>query len=158
MLVPNPRMIEELVREIPSGAVSTPRLMRKILAARYGAETTCPLCTGIFLRLIAEAANEAREAGHSDVLPYWRVVDSKGKPNPKFPGGVEGQMMLQESELVDCTRSSAWIEHQLAELRVGGSSPLERAIFYLAAANAMSVTMPVPAIARTMPIVRDFFR
>ena len=102
MLVPNPRMIEELVREIPSGAVSTPRLMRKILAARYGAETTCPLCTGIFLRLIAEAANEAREAGHSDVLPYWRVVDSKGKPNPKFPGGVEGQMMLQESELVDC--------------------------------------------------------
>lgn len=112
MLVPTPRMIELMVQEIPDGAVTTAHLIRKTLARRYGAETTCPLCTGIFLRLTAEAAAEAEAAGEQNVSPYWRVVDQKGKPNAKYPGGIDGQMMLLEDEWLTCLGRGKRTAHQ----------------------------------------------
>jgi len=98
MLIPTPRQIEALIREIPIGAVSTPKLMRAELAKRFGADTTCPLCTGIFIRISAEAAEEQRQQGAEQITPYWRVVDQKGRHNPKLPGGVEGQDRLLADE------------------------------------------------------------
>jgi len=99
MLIPTPRQIESAVREIPAGAVSSPKLIRQTLAKRFGADTTCPLCTGIFLRISAEAAEEMRQAGSSEITPYWRVVDQKGRHNAKFPGGTEAQAAMLENEI-----------------------------------------------------------
>ena len=98
MLIPTPRQVDALIREIPKGAVTTPKLMRKTLANRYGADNTCPLCVGIFLRISAEAAEEQRQQGVEDITPYWRVVTEKGKHYPKLPGGADGQGALLESE------------------------------------------------------------
>jgi hypothetical protein len=53
-----------------------------------GADVSCPLCTGIFVRISAETAEEDRAAGKARVTPYWRVVTDKGELNEKFPGGA----------------------------------------------------------------------
>lgn len=49
--------------------------MRARLAAAHGAQTCCPLTTGVLLRAAAEAALEARAAGISDIAPFWRAID-----------------------------------------------------------------------------------
>ena len=54
-------------------------------------DVTCPLVTGIFLRIVAEATEEDRMAGKSESTPYWRVVGEDGRLNQKFPGGMERQ-------------------------------------------------------------------
>ena len=105
MLIPTPKQVDAAVCEIPLGAVSTPALIRQVLAARCGADTTCPLCVGIFLRISAEAAAERSERGSLDVTPYWRVVDGKGRHYAKWPGGREGQDAILQAELGPLTLS-----------------------------------------------------
>jgi len=91
VLVPTPRMIDELVRTVPQRKLITVGQIRQQLAGRFRADSTCPMTMGIFLRIISEAAEEDRQAGKARITPYWRVVKDDGGLNPKFPGGVEGQ-------------------------------------------------------------------
>lgn len=49
------------------------------------------MTTGIFVRIAAEAAEEARRAGESSITPYWRVLKEGGKLNDKLPGGAKAQ-------------------------------------------------------------------
>lgn len=58
---------------------------------------TDPMTTGIFLRIIAEAAEEERPM-KSEITPYWRVLKSDGSINVKFPGGIESQIKFLEKE------------------------------------------------------------
>jgi hypothetical protein len=87
MLVPNPMMVDEVIRNVRKGKLITNGAIRKILAEKMGADVTCPLCTGIFIRISAETSEEDRAAGRARVTPYWRVVTDKGEINEKFPGG-----------------------------------------------------------------------
>jgi hypothetical protein len=73
-------------------------LIRDHLARKFQADFTCPLTTGIFLRIVAETAEEDRQNGKEDIAPYWRVVKDDGTLNPKFPGGVAAQAARLESE------------------------------------------------------------
>lgn len=91
MLVPSPREVEAFMRSVPRGSVTTPSRIREFLAAKYSVDATCPLTTGIFVRIAAEAAEEDARAGKTKITPYWRVVKEDGSLNPKFPGGVERQ-------------------------------------------------------------------
>lgn len=91
MLIPTPLEIEALVRTIPRGKLTTMRHIRERLAQHHGADITCPLTTGIFLRIVAEAAEEDRANGKTEITPYWRVVRDDGSMNEKFPGGTEAQ-------------------------------------------------------------------
>jgi len=82
-------------------ALSSDRLrcrVRKELAQKYRADSTCPLTVGIFLRIISEAAEEDRRKGSKLVTPYWRVVKDDGSLNPKYPGGVEAQATRLRAE------------------------------------------------------------
>jgi alkylated DNA nucleotide flippase Atl1 len=45
----------------------------------------------MFVRIAAEAAEEAAREGKTRITPYWRVVKDDGSLNPKFPGGVQQQ-------------------------------------------------------------------
>ena len=56
------------------------------------------LCTGIFVRISAEAAEEERRAGKKSVTPYWRVISSEGQMNPRFPGGIARQRRMLSGE------------------------------------------------------------
>jgi hypothetical protein len=79
MLYPSARMVHDAIREIPEGETISPKELRASLADRYGAEYTCPVTTTMMLRIVAEAANEAREndAAPGEVPPVWRVLDAK---------------------------------------------------------------------------------
>lgn len=98
MLIPTPRQVDALVRKVPEGWLVTPEQLRVALARTHDAGFTCPLCTGIFLRVAAEAAAEDERAGHAPVTPFWRVVTAAGALNPKFPGGSADQARRLEAE------------------------------------------------------------
>lgn len=91
MLVPSPREVDALIRTVPKGSVVTVSKMRETLARKYAAGVTCPLTTGIFVRIAAEAAEEQARDGKVRITPYWRVVKDDGSLNPKFPGGAGQQ-------------------------------------------------------------------
>ena len=89
MLIPRPLDVDALVRHVPPGKLVTVDQIRERLARDHNADLTCPLCTGIFLRLAAEAAEDDRGRGEEKITPYWRVVKAGGGLNEKFPGGVD---------------------------------------------------------------------
>jgi hypothetical protein len=91
MLLPSPSDVETLIRAVRKGSLTTVPRIREALAGKYSADVTCPLVTGLFVRIAAEAAEEEARAGKTKITPYWRVVKDDGLLNPKFPGGVERQ-------------------------------------------------------------------
>ena len=102
MLIPTALEVDAMIRKIPRGEVSTLAQIRRKLAQWHNVEVTCPLVTGIFLRIVAEAAEEDRLAGRHDITPYWRVVREDGKLNAKLPGGIDGQArrLMEEGHTV----------------------------------------------------------
>jgi hypothetical protein len=106
MLIPSPRDVDALIRTIRKGDLITVARLRQDLAARYAADVTCPLTTGMFVRIAAEAAEEEARAGKKQITPYWRVIKDDGSLNPKFPGGVEVQAarLREEGHAIDRTR------------------------------------------------------
>ena len=91
MLVPSPREVDTFIRTVRKGSVTTVSQIREFLAGKHSADVTCPLTTGIFVRIAAEAAEEDASTGKSKITPYWRVLKDDGSLNPKFPGGVHRQ-------------------------------------------------------------------
>jgi hypothetical protein len=104
MLIPTPKLIDETVRKIRKGKTRTVVEIREELAKRYRADYTCPLTTGIFLRIVAENAEEQREQGAARITPYWRVLQKGGALNQKFPGGAAAQARKLRAEGVVLTR------------------------------------------------------
>ena len=87
MLIPTPRLVEAVVWKVPVGGVMVLSELRRRLAEAHGADFACPLTTGIFLRIVAEAAEEElKENPAAAVAPWWRVVRDDGKLIDKFPG------------------------------------------------------------------------
>jgi hypothetical protein len=91
MLIPTALQVDAMIRKIPRGQLATLAQIRQRLARWHRVEITCPLVTGIFLRIVAEAAEEDRQAGRPEIAPFWRVVGAAGELNPKFPGGIDEQ-------------------------------------------------------------------
>lgn len=91
MLISSPLELDAVIRRIPEGRVLTVGELRANLARNHGADYTCPLTTGIFLRIVAEAADEERAAGLHKTAPYWRVVHDDGTLMDKLPGGIDAQ-------------------------------------------------------------------
>ena len=50
------------------------------MAIEYGADFTCPMTTGIFLRIVAEYNYEKLSQNETEICPFWRIID----PNSKF--------------------------------------------------------------------------
>lgn len=98
MLIPTPLQVDAMMRKPPRGRLITIGQVRGTLAREHGANTTCPVCTGIFARIVAEAAEEELAAGKKRVTPYWRFVKDDGSLNEKFPGGTRSQRLLLEAE------------------------------------------------------------
>ena len=89
LLVPAPRDVDRALRGVRKGKLVTRTQLRDFLAREHDADVTCPLCTGIFIRIAAEAAEEARREGKKRITPYWRVVADDGSLNEKVPGGAK---------------------------------------------------------------------
>lgn len=98
MVIPKPLDVDALIRRVPKGKMATVLQLRQELAKGSKVDVACPLCTGIFVRISAEAAEEERRAGKKSVTPYWRVISSEGRLNPKFPGGQARQRRMLSAE------------------------------------------------------------
>jgi hypothetical protein len=91
MLIPTPKIVDAYIRQIPKGKKANTEIIRKDLAAEYHAETTCPLTTGIFIRIAAEAAYEEYEKGKplNKITPFWRVISEKSPAAKKLTFGTK---------------------------------------------------------------------
>jgi hypothetical protein len=98
VLIPTPLLVDELVQKIRKGKLVTVAQLRERLAMEFGADSTCPMTMGIFLMIVAQAAEEDLLAGKKQIAPYWRIIKSDGGLNPKLPGGVEAQMTRLKEE------------------------------------------------------------
>ena len=91
MLIAKPLEVDALIRMTKKGMLITVAEIRSKLARDHNTDTTCPLTTGIFVRIAAETAEEDLQNGKKRITPYWRVVRDDGSLNEKFPGGVKAQ-------------------------------------------------------------------
>ena len=98
VLVPTPLLVDAEIRKIKKGKLITVRQIREKLAKDFKAEATCPLTTGIFIRICSEVAEEDLRGGKKRITPYWRVVKDDGSLNPKFPGGIKAQSARLKEE------------------------------------------------------------
>lgn len=88
MLIPSPALIDAWLRDLPRGQAGDIAVLREDLARANGAEVTCPLTTGIFLRIVAEKTVDELDAGLpvEAVAPVWRLLDAKAKLTRKLGG------------------------------------------------------------------------
>ncbi|MBN1373857.1 MGMT family protein [Candidatus Dojkabacteria bacterium] len=99
MYISTPTEINEMIRKIPKGKVTTTKQMTDFLSKKYKTDFTCPLTTGIFVSICANAAQEEEASGKKDVVPYWRVIKDKGKLYDKYLGNTDTkQKKLLESD------------------------------------------------------------
>jgi hypothetical protein len=79
MLIPNEAMIAEELRAAPAGRLSDLGLLRRKLAAKYGADACCPVTVQRLLVRISQ----------NDAAPFWRVVDPDRPFARRLLGGAE---------------------------------------------------------------------
>ena len=90
MVIAAPREVDALMRQVPRGRLTTINELRAALAGKHGADFACPITTGIFSWIAANAAGEEEAAGKKRITPYWRTLKGGGEVNPKYPGGIPG--------------------------------------------------------------------
>lgn len=100
MLIATPLILDAYIRQIPKGQFTDIKQIRKDLAAEYRAAYTCPVTTGIFIRIVAEAAYEAYEKGKplSKITPFWRALSVKSPSAKKLSFGIKFLMDQQKKE------------------------------------------------------------
>lgn len=91
VVIPAPLEVDEIMRKIPKGKLTTINQIRAALAEKHGATIGCPITTGIFAWIAAHAADEASAEGEENITPYWRTLKSGGELNEKYPGGAGAQ-------------------------------------------------------------------
>jgi 6-O-methylguanine DNA methyltransferase, DNA binding domain len=98
MVIPAPREVDALMRQVPKGRLVTINELRTALARKHKADFACPITTGIFSWIAAHAAAEAAAEGAKRITPYWRTLKTGGEVNPKYPGGVVALAQRLRSE------------------------------------------------------------
>lgn len=98
MLIARPIDIDSLMKKVGRGKLTTVNHIREKLASEHEVDFTCPLITGIFVWIAAEAAADKMREGKTRVTPFWRTLKSDASLNEKYPGGVEYQKAMLEAE------------------------------------------------------------
>jgi alkylated DNA nucleotide flippase Atl1 len=98
MVIPAPREVDGIMKQVPRGKLITINQIRAALAKRHHADFACPITTGIFAWIAANAAEEAVGLGQKRVTPYWRTLKSGGELNEKYPGGIAKLKQRLEAE------------------------------------------------------------
>lgn len=91
MLISAPKEVREVIAAIPRGSSMTIKDLGQVLAKRHEADVTCPLTTGIFVRIVSEAALDDLDAGKpaEAITPFWRVVGPKDRAASKIRCGPD---------------------------------------------------------------------
>tara|TARA_B100001250_G_C19750048_1_gene767268 strand:- start:384 stop:683 length:300 start_codon:yes stop_codon:yes gene_type:complete len=97
MLISSPKSIAKYISKIPYGARKSIKEMRLELVKKTSADNTCPLTTGIFLRIAIDASFEQRKEGTPN-LPFWRLIDQNHPLLKKINISVKDFRSLRNSE------------------------------------------------------------
>lgn len=98
VVIPAPMEVDKIMKTVPEGKLTTINEIRAALARKHGATIGCPITTGIFAWIAANAAEEQRQKGEKGLTPYWRTLKTGGVINEKYPGGVEAQKKILQKE------------------------------------------------------------
>jgi alkylated DNA nucleotide flippase Atl1 len=98
VVIPAPIEVDAYMRQVPKGKLTTINEIRQALAKKHHTTIGFPITTGIFAWIAANAAEEQKQEGKTDITPYWRTLKTKGIINEKYPGGVEAQTLLLRQE------------------------------------------------------------
>jgi hypothetical protein len=103
MLIATPKVVDEYIKQIPKGHHTSLQQMRKDLAAESGAEYSCPITSGIFLRIVSELAYEQYQNGTplKAITPFWRMIDKKAPLAKKLSFGYAFVAEQREKEGLD---------------------------------------------------------
>ena len=98
MFIATPKLIDAYIQQIGIGKRIDIKTLRKDLAIEHNADYTCPVTTGIFLRIVAEANYEKLQHGKrvEEITPFWRVIEPKSVLAKKLTFGQE--FLLQQIE------------------------------------------------------------
>ena len=114
-VIPAPREVDALMRQIPRGRLTTINELRLALARKHEADFACPITTGIFSWIAAHAAAEAEAEGAKRITPFWRTLKTGGEINPKYPGGAEGiasRLRAEGHKIVSKGKKSLVSDHE----------------------------------------------
>ena len=87
-VIPAPIEVDAIMKKVPKGKLITINEIRQILAKKHNATIACPITTGIFSWIAANAADEMESQGKKRITPYWRTLKTGGIINEKYPGGL----------------------------------------------------------------------
>ena len=69
-VMPTPLEVNDLMKKVPKGKLMTINQIRKKFATKYKTTTACPIVTGIFVNVVARAAEEELRQGKKSCLLY----------------------------------------------------------------------------------------
>ncbi|MFM7638188.1 MAG: hypothetical protein ACKO67_00525 [Bacteroidota bacterium] len=100
MFIATPKLVDEYIQQIGIGKRIDIKTLRKDLAIEHNADYTCPVTTGIFLRIVAEANYEKLQSGKriEEITPFWRVIEPKSALAKKLTFGQEFILKQIEKE------------------------------------------------------------
>lgn len=104
MLVATPKIFEDYLKKIKPGTEIPIKKVRQDLAKKFKADNTCPVTTGLFLRIVAEANYEKFQMGVNinEIAPFWRVIDLKSSIAKKLSFPLDFIREMREKEgLID---------------------------------------------------------
>ncbi len=97
----NASEIIPIMAKVPKGKLVTLKEICQKIAKTHKVKRCCSLTTGIFIMLIANAAEESianAEKSNLVKIPYWRTLKADGFLNEKYPGGLKNHKKLLEKE------------------------------------------------------------
>lgn len=100
MLISTPKEIDQYLRGSKRGDKLSLSKLRSDLAKKHGADKTCPVTTGIFLRIVSEVAIEDLANGKAvdEVTPFWRILDNASPLLKKLSMSGESVLKIKNSE------------------------------------------------------------
>jgi hypothetical protein len=100
LFVGTPMLVKRFIDTIPYGRSIDAAEMRKRFARAYEADAMCPVSTGIFLRIVAEAAWEEIQQGRKldQATPFWRIIDSDSPMAKKLTCGSGFIQIMRAAE------------------------------------------------------------
>jgi len=98
MFIATPKLIDQYIKKIGVGKRINIKTLRKDLALAHNVDYTCPVTTGIFLRIVAEANYEKLQQGErlEEITPFWRAIEPNSALAKKLTFGQE--FLLQQIE------------------------------------------------------------
>jgi hypothetical protein len=103
LYISHPLEFKQRIETLPEGSFMAVEALRAELARKHGADGACPLSSGIFVRIVAEAAFEELANGKplNEITPFWRVVKADSKLAKKLACGTAFIEAMQAAEGIE---------------------------------------------------------